>query len=125
MEQVKDLRNCLQKGNTPYRGRAILERFDLSVDDLVMGVQCAKCLQYPMVRKRDHWSCLRCGFKSGDAHLAALRDYQLLISNEISNHEFRKFTGMNSRKVAWKLLSEVCLQHSGQTKDRKYMLDFL
>ncbi|UOR13461.1 nuclease-related domain-containing protein [Halobacillus amylolyticus] len=124
-EQLNELVYLLQKENTPYRGGSILERFDLTVDDLIMGVQCSKCRTYPMSRKRDHWCCLTCGFKSGDAHLKTLRDYQLLIADEITNSEFRRFACLSSRKVAWKLLSETCAQQSGQTKDRKYVLDFV
>ncbi|WP_163528702.1 nuclease-related domain-containing protein [Halobacillus ihumii] len=59
---IKQAAHCFEKGNTPYRGGSILERFDLKVEDLIKGVQCLKCKRFPMERKRDHWVCPWCGF---------------------------------------------------------------
>ncbi|MFD2924620.1 hypothetical protein [Halobacillus naozhouensis] len=57
--------------------------------------------------------CPWCGFKSKDAHLAALRDFQLLIGAEISNVEFREFgqNGICSKKNTIRKQSKLFRAH--------------
>ncbi|WP_163528709.1 nuclease-related domain-containing protein [Halobacillus ihumii] len=124
-EQVADLALLMQKENTPYQGGAILDCFNLTVEDLIMGVQCAECRTYPMLRKRDHWYCINCDYKSKDAHLRTLQDYQLLIADKITNPQFRKFACVSSTKVARRLLSESCSHNFGQTQSRKYTISLI
>lgn len=123
-DQIKHAAVTLQRENTPFTA-SILQRFDLTAADLVMGVRCTKCEVFGMERKRAHWYCPQCEHKSENAHLDTLRDYQLLVGNEISNQEFRSFACLSSEKVARTLLSECCTRYAGKTSDRKYILNIV
>ncbi|MBX0358015.1 hypothetical protein [Halobacillus sp. Nhm2S1] len=55
--------------------------------------------------------------------MRALKDYQLIFCrNEITNAEFRWFVGLESRKVAHKLLRDACVKVIARGKYSKYIL---
>ncbi|ARI78429.1 hypothetical protein [Halobacillus mangrovi] len=58
-----------------------------------------------------------------DAHLGALRDYQLLLGKEITNAEFRNFAQINSVKVTRRLLKESCIPNDSNTNAKKYTIN--
>ncbi|NIK29347.1 hypothetical protein FHS45_002448 [Thalassobacillus devorans] len=121
---IKLAAETLHKANTPFTA-SLLQRFELTPADLIKGIRCPKCEKFRMERKRAHWFCSSCGHKSEDAHLDTLRDYQLLMGDEISNPEFRAFSCLSSEKVARTLLSDHCPHNNGATRGRKYRLDLV
>lgn len=112
--QLKSFEAQVQAGYTPYKTN-VLKQFGVSRNDLTSGVQCPRCQTFGMTRRRDHWSCNNCGRKSKEAHL------QLLIGNEITNAEFRKFAGIETGYTARKLLNECCSPNFGRTRNRNYI----
>ncbi len=120
-QQTHELAALFEKENSPF-SRSLVEKYEITMDQLILGVQCEKCRVFGMERKRDHWKCGRCEWKSKDAHKQTLRDYHTLFGSEITNIDFRKFAGLKSVKVARKLLKEVCSHNSGHTQSRKYYI---
>ncbi|GEN53403.1 hypothetical protein [Halobacillus faecis] len=58
--------------------------------------------------------------------MRAIKDQQLIFGrNEITNAEFRWFVGLESRKVAHKLLKEGCVNVIARGKYSKYILSDL
>ena len=70
---------------------SILERFQISSDDILKGVICPKCNHLPLARVHGNWYCPQCNSKSKDAHIQALKDYQLLFGSYITNSKLRGF----------------------------------
>ncbi|ARI75922.1 nuclease-related domain-containing protein [Halobacillus mangrovi] len=117
---IQHFQQQVRKKHRPYR-KSILIQFQLEEKDIIKGVQCPPCGQFRMSLKRDHWYCVKCSCRSKDAHLQSLMDYQLLIGKEITTPDFMKFARIESRKVAWRLLSEACPEYYGETRSRKYI----
>lgn len=123
MEKLIKLAKKLIDSHTPTAGN-ILEKFSLSIYDLVKGVYCPKCSAVPMMRKTGKWHCLACNHLSVDAHVQALNDYKLVVGEEISNSELRNFLRIESPVVAKKLLQRENFKSIGKTNKRKYLITF-
>jgi hypothetical protein len=103
--------------------RKILPKFNLNAKDLIQGVYCPNCKLLPMDRTFSSWKCQNCRFSSRNVYLHSLLDYALLISPEITNKQAREFLQLPSKSSAYNLLR--ALEHSGETKGRKYQLSSL
>jgi len=105
--------------------RSMSRNFDLniSVDRIRKGVLCEKCnYAVAMTYSRGIWTCPKCGFESRDALLKALDDYRLLISERITNREFREFFNVESMYAASKILSRLNIETVGHKKGRYYII---
>lgn len=90
--------------------------------ELLTGVHCPSCKYLGMTYSRGSWLCPKCGCKSRDAHLKALKDYYLLFGPSITNQQFREFLHLPSMKIASRMLTSMKLPHSGSKKQRVYQL---
>lgn len=122
-KQLKRLTNLLLKAHTPYVPK-LLETYKIPVNELLTGVRCPHCGALPMKRKWGKWHCQSCSFCSSDAHLAAIRDYALLIKPTITNRELRGFLRLDSESIALKLIQSLNLRYTGTTKDRMYFINW-
>ncbi|OIJ21784.1 hypothetical protein BKP45_03550 [Anaerobacillus alkalidiazotrophicus] len=118
---IKKLIHLLIKKNEPLYAN-LLQTYEVRADEVIKGVSCPNCSQIPMKRLNGTWYCPRCTTKSKEAYVASLRDFQLLFGPTINNSQFRSFLKIDSRSVATRLLKSLNLNHSGQQKNRKYML---
>lgn len=122
-QSLNVLKRKILQQNLPYRFNPI-EKFQISYDTLIKGVECPKCLQFDVIRKHGHWYCPNCQTKSKDAHIAALKDYSLLISRNITVLQACDFLRLPSRYIAIRLLQQMNLKSKGTTRDRIYELPF-
>lgn len=102
----------------------ILERFQISSDDILKGVVCSKCKHIPLIRVHGYWHCPQCNSKSKDAHIQALKDYQLLFGPYITNSKLRDFLQISSITLANRILKSINVSYTGNFKDRVYTLFF-
>ena len=100
----------------------ILGAYSISKRDIITGVRCEKCNHIPMIRVSTAWTCVKCGTYSKHAHIAAIREYFLLISDRITNSELREFIHLNSRNTAYKILKSLQLETQGGTKSVIYSM---
>ncbi|MGB8001034.1 MAG: nuclease-related domain-containing protein [Anaerobacillus sp.] len=122
LKEVRKLGRSLVKLHEPL-DRDVLKRFAVSPSELLAGVACPECSRLAMRRLHGRWYCERCGISSKDAHLQALQDYALLVSEEITNQELRRFLRMESEDAATRLLRSLNLEYTGENKARRYKLD--
>ena len=123
-KELKKLARLLVKHNQPLNPD-YLERYNISVSELLTGVHCPNCGHLPMQRKRGLWFCPTCQHTSKDAHIAAIRDYWLLINSTITNRQLRDFLHLPSNSVATKLLTSLGLKKYGILRGSRYLLDKL
>ncbi|WP_187443736.1 nuclease-related domain-containing protein [Rossellomorea aquimaris] len=97
-----------------------MEAHSLTQSDIVTGVRCENCHHIPMIRVSGTWSCIKCDSSSKYAHLQAVRDYFLLLSDHITNRELRRFLHLDSRNTAYKMLKSLQLKTKGGTKSVTY-----
>lgn len=105
--------------------KVVARDFDLniSVERIRKGVLCENCnYSVVMTYKRGIWSCPQCGVQSRKAFLRALDDYRLLISDRITNQEFREFFHVESMYASSKILSRLNLKTVGNKKGRYYII---
>ncbi|ANX13811.1 hypothetical protein ABE41_017510 [Fictibacillus arsenicus] len=127
-EQIpkKDLRKLskilLKNHTTPTPN--VLQKYNISNEDIIKGVACPSCGVIPMIRCHKKWVCTTCKFDSKTAYVQALRDYFLLISPTITNSQCRDFLKLKSRNTARNLLMDLNLSTSGQLRHTKYHLKF-
>lgn len=100
----------------------VMEKFNVSLSDLIKGVFCSNCGAVPMKRKYRKWCCLKCSHTAADAHLLALNDYQLLIGDVISNKEAREFLQVKSPYIVKKIYLKKNFESIGKNKGRRYLL---
>jgi Nuclease-related domain len=121
IKQVRKLSNLLAKKHTPLIAFPD-EIYGISPEEIVTGVQCPGCRHLPMLRKYAHWHCLTCSVKSKNAHILALRDYSVLLSQQITNKQLRSFLHLESRKTALNILHSMNLQSTGISNNKTYHL---
>ena len=63
-----------------------------------------------------------CGFRSKEPLYQGLSDYRCLISEWITNKEFREFFKIDSEDLVNKLLKRLNLYFEGSTKSRRYLI---
>lgn len=97
-------------------------QFNLKETDILTGVHCPICGQYPLSRSYGFWRCSSCKQKSKDAHLQALEDYKHLFGPQITNQKLRLFLHISSRTSATKLLLKLNYPHEGKTSSRIYFI---
>jgi hypothetical protein len=98
----------------------ILQEYNLTVTDLVLGVPCPNCTHIPMHYQTGKWICPKCGSTSKEAHIEALIDYFLLIKPTITNRECQTIFHIPNSDISRNLLISLNLPTSGHTKKRVY-----
>jgi hypothetical protein len=102
----------------------ILKSYDLTVSDLITGVQCPNCANFSMTRTRKSWKCPTCNFTFPNAHIQALKDYALLVQISVKNQHVRDFLHLTSLTTVKTLLQRLNFPHEGKCKGRTYKLIF-
>jgi transposase-like protein len=118
LKEHKKLSKLLLKSDVPPGSH--LHQFKIAPSDYLTGVQCPSCSQFAMERYGGTWNCTHCGTTSKDAHKQAIEDYFLLISDTITNKQFRVFLNIHSPKLATKLLANMDLECHGATRRNCY-----
>lgn len=96
---------------------------NISLERIRKGVLCENCnYKVEMKYKLGVWTCPKCNLRSKKAFYQALNDYRLLISNKITNREFRDFFNVNSVDAASKILIRLQLESSGITRGKYYII---
>lgn len=120
-EVMNKLTRRLIQEHTP-RDVDLFERYKISKDMIIKGVQCTECLAFDMKKGYRSWNCPHCSHSSKTSHLKALNDYSLLIQPTITNQQARDFLKLSSVSAASKLLISLKLPHTGTTRGRIYDL---
>jgi ribosomal protein L37AE/L43A len=121
LKELKKIIRKVTKLNTP-RDSSILEQYQLSREDILNGVFCEVCNHLPLERIHGYWYCNQCMAKSKDAHLAALRDYQLLFGDSITSIQLKKFLLIKCSSLATRILKSTSFSMKGENKGRVYTL---
>ncbi len=117
--QVQQLIQLLLQEHCPLN-LEILKHYRVSRQEITKGIQCPACENYAMLRAIAYWRCPVCLHQSKSAHIQAIKDYHLLIQPTISNRQCRSFLLLESRDVAYHLLSSMNLPATGAGKATVY-----
>ncbi|WP_191090789.1 nuclease-related domain-containing protein [Niallia endozanthoxylica] len=105
---------------------SIGETYNISKEEFVKGVICPNCNHPSMIKKHGaSWYCPKCSLISQNAHLPAIRDYQLLIGNTIANSQLRDFLQIHSSAAATRIFQTLMFKYTGTRKNRVYTISSL
>ncbi|CAH0235044.1 hypothetical protein SRABI96_02775 [Peribacillus sp. Bi96] len=122
----KDLKKVVRIINKHHieAASSILERYNLTEEELIKGVICENCKGNQLFRRHSTWFCNQCQLFSKDAHIQALRNYFYLIGSTITNRQLRDFLNISSSSSATRILQSLNLTGRGANKGRVYSLFF-
>ncbi|SDO64267.1 nuclease-related domain-containing protein [Alkalicoccus daliensis] len=83
----------------------LIERYQLSAQDIRLGIQCEACQQFAMQRVRGIWKCPSCSFRSNNAHRKSLEDYIHLNGKTISIKQAQEWLLLPNPITAKKILT--------------------
>ncbi|WP_053366791.1 nuclease-related domain-containing protein [Bacillus sp. FJAT-27245] len=120
-KELKKIARMIKKAHSPQPVN-IMGLYKLKHEELLKYIACQNCGCRPMERVRGAWHCKKCFANSKDAHVTVISDHLLVQENRISNRECRDLLGVNSVKLANKLLTGMALSKEGNTRGRTYSL---
>lgn len=95
----------------------------ISPNRLRKGVLCKQCnFENTMYYHYGLFICNFCHFKSRSALFETLHQYRILISEKITNQQFREFFGIQSIQAASKLLVRLGMERHGTKKGTYYII---
>lgn len=117
----KDLREL--SAHILTRHKPIQWTLDIKVGELKKGALCSHC-HFDHVLRYIHgkWHCSNCQSIDNQSMLIALHDFRLMISNNITNAQFRNFFDIDSEKAVYYLLKKLKFEAIGEKKNRKYII---
>jgi len=121
---------CLSEKDLKHIAKHILKKHepkqwlpDIDWGELRKGALCSQCeFQYALQYSFGKWRCSNCQRTDNESMLVALKDYQLMMGNNISNAQFRTFFDIDSERVAYYLLKKLKFKVSGGKKNRNYVI---
>ncbi|MBT2738411.1 nuclease-related domain-containing protein [Bacillus sp. ISL-7] len=116
---IEKIKKLFLKNHTPLI-TDILQKFGIIKSEIITGVQCPNCFQFPMKYKRKIWCCPTCQFISQDAYIDAIREYFFLHTPSFTNMEIRNFLHLPSTRITAYFLSSLNFPYTGTTKGRIY-----
>lgn len=116
---IEKIKKLLLKNHTPLI-TDIIQKFSIHRSEIISGVQCHNCFQFPMRYKRKVWICPICQFISQDAFIDAITEYFLLYPPSFTNKEIRTFLHLPSTRITAYFLSSLNFPFTGTTKGRIY-----
>lgn len=112
----------LQDNSIPWHRFPLCDYYNIPRQFIRSGVECQYCGTIPMIRINRTWKCRSCGVTDINAHIKALRDYYVLISNFITSRDAMIFLGLRNRFEAIRILNANSIRRIGQSKTSKYEL---
>jgi len=122
LRELKRLAIVIKKYHTPLEV-PILERYSIDIHELTKGVICPNCHDQIMYRKHGSWICLSCNYKDRIAHMLAIKEFALLIEQEVTINELMSLLKIPSRRVCKYLLKSMNIKQLGNTSGTTYSLN--
>ncbi|MBN8193656.1 NERD domain-containing protein [Bacillus sp. NTK074B] len=120
-KQLKKVIRIMKKQHRDLQPE-VMERYNLKKGEIIKGVRCRFCHNHSLKKIHGSWICRGCNKQDRDAHIGALKDYELLIGPTINNAELRWFLEVDSPYVAKRLLQSLNLPTTGTGKGTRYIL---
>ncbi|MEO4054097.1 nuclease-related domain-containing protein [Solibacillus sp. CAU 1738] len=114
--------NLLRRDSNPWHRFPLCDYYKIDVRDILCGPECPSCHTIPMKRVRYTWKCNQCGITNQSAHIQALIDYRMLISETITVREAKEYLGLRNRYEAIRMLNKHSLEKIGMNRSTKYKL---
>lgn len=118
-DQLLELGNEIVANHKPFIPLTMVDKYGLTIEDILPGVECPTCHEIGMERKNRQWMCSQ-NHISKDAHIATIQDYFLIFGNYITNPACRRFLQVDDKHVVSRILKNMKLKESGKSRWRVY-----
>jgi len=115
-QDMRALSKEIITSHKPYFPYPMCSRWGIDPHDLHTGVYCEKCETFGMMKRNNGWNCTRCGHVDRFAHEKAIREWFVLIGENINNRQCRTFLHIDSHHVASRLLQSMDLIKTGTSQ---------
>lgn len=119
-EKILRLASLMKGAHHEYNPFPLIETMGLEKMDVLTGVFCPKCGERGMHWQRKKWNCQKCYYAASDCHHELVEDWFYLISDRLTNQEFRWFSGVDNQDVAKRLLRKSGLHLQGDRRSAFY-----
>jgi len=121
--QMDDLAQRFVEEHKSYFTYPMCQGWGIDPKDLITGVQCGKCERFGMVKIKRTWQCPICSHRDSDAHIAAVKEWFVLIGVQMSNSDCRKFLQVSQHQTVTRILKGMNLIITGKGKATKYKMN--
>lgn len=112
----------LLRHHKPYSPFPLCHYYKIDLKYIKPGVICPNCQFEQMRRKQYKWICPQCHHQDAKVHKEALRDYSLLVSNQITNQQAQEFLCLPNRLQIKRILQTSCFRKNGVTSQTVYQI---
>ncbi|KUP05242.1 hypothetical protein Q75_13405 [Bacillus coahuilensis p1.1.43] len=98
----------------------LFKTYDLTHDDIHVGVICKDCGSRPMVKKRNGWLCPDCTSIDKNSWKLAVDDWFYIMNEGITAKTCQHFLQLDSRHQAKRLLAQLPLEIVGENIKTTY-----
>ncbi|PRO65820.1 nuclease-related domain-containing protein [Alkalicoccus urumqiensis] len=84
----------------------LLQRFHLSLEDILGPLQCKVCFENQWMKKRSGWKCAGCGVATGNMYVEALGDIRLLTKEPLRRRDLQRVFEGVSKRTALRILQK-------------------
>ncbi|RDI41379.1 nuclease-related domain-containing protein [Falsibacillus pallidus] len=120
-ENINTLSDTILQNHTP-QNKSLLQKYQISKDELITGIQCPNCQQFAMKRSYKYFNCSQCRSSSKSAYLKALEEYVLLFDSLLTNKQGREFLEIKSPDLMQRILREISAERFGVNKSTSYRI---
>ncbi|MFF2754716.1 nuclease-related domain-containing protein [Psychrobacillus sp. NPDC058041] len=120
--QMDYLAEQIVQDNQTYFPYPMCPKWGIDPTDLITGVQCGNCSRYGMIRIKRTWLCPGCSYKDLDAHINSVKEWFMLIGDQLSNSECRRFLHIQQHQTVTRILQSMGLTIVGEGKATKYKM---
>lgn len=106
----------------PFSPFPLCHYYKIDPKYIKQGVICPNCQCDKMQREQFKWICPQCQHQDVKAHVQALHDYSLLISNQITNKDAQQFLCLSNRHHVKRMLQSTCVEKHGVTSKTMYQI---
>ncbi|MEK4487419.1 nuclease-related domain-containing protein [Psychrobacillus sp. FSL H8-0484] len=122
LTQMSDLAHSIAKAHQAYFPYPMCKNWRIDPEDLITGVLCGKCGRFGMERLKRTWLCPGCSNRDATAHINSVNEWFVLIGEQISNSECRRFLHINQHQTVTRILQGMGLIIEGEGKATKYKI---
>ena len=122
-DEIKNLAFEFRKNHQEYNPFPMTKTLNMTKSDIIPGVICPACQHRGMHWERRRWRCKKCNHAGSNCHFATLADWKWLISNQLTNSEFRNLTLLQNQQVAKRILARSGLVQGGKGRGSYYVMN--
>lgn len=119
---LRYIKNLIESNQQAFLQKPLSLHYSIKPEQLKPGIYCKQCETPTIVKHTRSWRCTECGIVDNDSPIRAIHEYISLFGEPVSNHEIRKFIGINDRHTVKRMLTLDGFEKTGQKRHSKYFI---